>query len=332
MNILANDGIDGLAKRILEDAGHRVDADHLNPEELFQRIGEYDALTVRSATQVTQELIDAAAPNLKLIARGGVGMDNIDVDYARSRGIAVFNTPGASSLSVAELVFAHLFSGARFLYDTQRKMPLSGHTDFLNLKKSCARGIELRGKTLGIVGFGRIGQEVARIGLGIGMRILVCDQQEVDDTIRISFAGGVSVDLPVRKTELIDLYKEADFVSFHVPFTERPLLGAAEFAFLKPGVGLVNTARGGVIDEHALLDALNNGSVAFACLDVFEGEPVPNQDLLSHPRISLSPHIGAATVEAQERVGIELAHLIVDHFSDWEGASVVDLGEMSGEK
>lgn len=317
MNILANDGIDAVGKKMLEEAGHVVDTDHLIPEELILRIREYDAITVRSATRIGKELIDAA-PNLKLIARGGVGMDNIDVDYARSRGIAVYNTPGASSLSVAELVFAHLFSGVRFLYDTQRKMPITGRTDFLNLKKACARGIELRGKTLGIVGFGRIGQEVARIGLGLGMQIVVCDQRDIADTIQVSFAGGVAVDLPVRQAELIDLYKEADFVSFHVPYTDKPLLGASEFAFLKQGVGLVNTARGGVIDEYALLESLNKGQVAFACLDVFEGEPVPNQALLAHPRISLSPHIGAATVEAQERVGVELALLIVEHFQRHE--------------
>lgn len=328
MKILANDGIDAVGKTILENAGYIVDTVHLTADELLLRLCDYDAITVRSATQIGPELIDAA-PNLKLIGRGGVGMDNIDVDYARSRGIAVFNTPGASSLSVAELVFAHLLSGARFLYDTQRKMPVQGQTDFLKLKKSCGKGIELRGKTLGIVGFGRIGQEVARIGLGLGMNILVCDEHEVAETIAVSFSGGVTVDLPIRKADLIDLYMEADFVSFHVPFTEQPLLGASEFTFLKQGVGLVNTARGGIIDEGALLAALDSGQVAFACLDVFDCEPVPRQDLLSHPRVSLSPHIGAATCEAQERVGRELAELIVGYLTSYEAPSTVGRTEIT---
>lgn len=313
MKILANDGIDPVGKNILEQAGFIVDTQHIKAEDLSVRLNDYDAITVRSATQLPKELIDAA-PNLKLIGRGGVGMDNIDVAYARSKGIKVVNTPAASSLSVAELVFSHLFSGVRFLYDSQRKMPVEGASSFAKLKKAYAKGVELRGKTLGIIGFGRIGQEVARIGLGLGMHVIVSDLLDVPETISVSFASGHTVDLPVQKKDLIELYMESDFISFHVPFTDAPVLGKSEFAFLKQGVGLVNTSRGGVIDEEALLEALDSGSISFAGLDVFQHEPVPSQVVLDHPKISLSPHIGAATGEAQERVGVELANLIVSHF------------------
>lgn len=314
MRILANDGIDPAGKIILEEHGFVVDTKHINQDDLHKHLNRYDAITVRSATELTKELIDSA-PNLKLIGRGGVGMDNIDVAYARSKGIKVVNTPAASSMSVAELVFAHLFSGARFLYDSQRKMPIEGNSRFSHLKKSYAGGMELRGKTIGIIGFGRIGQEVARIGLCLGMNVIVSDLLEVPPTIPVVFANGYTVELPVEKKELVDLFMESDFISIHVPFTEKPILGKTEFAFLKQGVGIVNTSRGGVIDEEALLDALDTGLLSFAGLDVFNNEPYPNTALLAHPKISLSPHIGAATHEAQARVGTELATLIVEYFS-----------------
>jgi len=315
MRILANDGIDLSAKLMLEQTGFQVDTEHIKQEELPHRIHEYDAITVRSATQVPKELIDLA-PKLKLIGRGGVGMDNIDVSYARSKGIAVINTPAASSLSVAELVFAHLFSGVRFLYDAQRRMPLEGDSAFARLKKSYAQGTELRGKTIGVVGFGRIGQEVAGIGLGLGMNVLVCDLHEVPATLNVSFPNGIEVAFPIFKREFHELLKEVDFISFHVPYTEQPLLGREEFGMIKPGVGIINTSRGGVVDESALIEALDSERVSFAGLDVFKDEPTPSQDILSHPKVSLSPHIGAATVEAQERVGTELASLIVSHFKN----------------
>lgn len=313
MKLLANDGIDPVGKFMLEQAGFQVETTHIKQEELPGRIHEFDAITVRSATQLRKELIDLA-PRLRLIGRGGVGMDNIDVSYARSKGIKVVNTPAASSLSVAELVFAHLFSGVRFLYDSQRRMPLEGDTAFARLKKSYAGGTELRGKTIGVVGFGRIGQEVARIGLGLGMNVLVCDLNEVPPTLSVSFAHGIEVDLPIFKKDLQELLREADFISFHVPYTEKPLMGTLEFADVKPGIGIINTSRGSVIDESALIAALDSGLVSFAGLDVFEDEPTPNQEILAHSKVSLSPHIGAATVEAQERVGTELASLILAHF------------------
>lgn len=310
MRILANDGIDPVGKQMLEEAGFVVDTQHIPQEELADKLNQYDAITVRSATKVRKELIDAC-PNLKLIGRGGVGMDNIDVAYARQKGLKVINTPAASSLSVAELVFAHLLGGVRFLYDAQRKMPVEGNTGFSGLKKAYAKGTELRGKTLGIVGFGRIGQEVARIGLGLGMDVVVSDIFQVPPVISVTFSGGIQVELPVKQMELPELYQAADFISFHVPFTDKALLGAEEFGWLKNGVGLVNASRGGVIDEDALIDALDAGKVAFAALDVFENEPTPKTSILSHPKISLTPHIGAATGEAQERIGVELASLII---------------------
>lgn len=315
--ILANDGIDAVAKSILEREGFEVDTTHYKPEEFARQLPLVDAITVRSATQITKELIDLA-PRLSLIGRGGVGMDNIDVAYALSKGIKVINTPAASSLSVAELVFAHLFSGIRFLYDANRKMPIEGNTRFAALKKAYSQGTELRGKKMGIVGFGRIGQEVGRIALGLGMDVLAFDLYAVPETLKVKFTHGIEVDLPVRKVEFDILLAEADFISFHVPHTQAPILGKAEFNKLKASVGLINTSRGSAIDEDELLLALNDGRVGFAGLDVFNNEPTPKNELLIHPKISLSPHIGAATGEAQERIGVELADQIIAHFRQVE--------------
>ncbi len=312
MNILANDGIDPLGKQLLENAGFTVDDNHIPQEQLAVRLQDYDAITVRSATKVRKELIDVC-PNLKLIGRGGVGMDNIDVEYARSKGIAVVNTPAASSLSVAELVFAHFLGGVRFLYDSQRKMPVEGDTNFGGLKKAYAKGVELRGKTLGIVGIGRIGRETAKVGLGLGMDVIVSDLFEAPKSLPLALSGGITVEVPIHQVEISELLQRADFISLHVPFTDKPIIGKAEFELLKPGVGIVNASRGGVIDELALIEALDSGKVAFAGLDVFDDEPTPRKALLTHPKVSLSPHIGAATGEAQERIGEELANLIIAH-------------------
>lgn len=311
MRILANDGIDAAGKKLLEEAGFEVDTNHIPQEELAEKLNTYDAVTVRSATKLRQALIDQC-PNIKAIGRGGVGMDNIDVDYARSKGIAVINTPAASSLSVAELVFAHLLNGVRFLFDANRKMPVEGDTNFAGLKKAYAKGVELRGKTIGVVGFGRIGRETAKVALGLGMDVIYTDLFDGPSTLSVSFSGGVTVELPVKQVSFEELLKASDFISLHVPFLDKPAIGQAEFALLKDGVGLVNASRGGVIDELALIEALDSGTVSFAALDVFDNEPTPRKELLSHPRISLTPHIGAATNEAQERIGIELAELLID--------------------
>jgi len=314
IKILANDGIDPIGKRMLEDAGFFVETNNIPQDELPVRLQEYDAITVRSATKVRKPLIDAC-PNLKLIGRGGVGMDNIDVDYAKEKGIGVYNTPASSSLSVAELVFGQLFGCVRFLYDSNRKMPVEGGTKFNDLKKAYAKGIELRNKTLGILGFGRIGREVAKIAIGVGMDVMAYDIYDFGTDLEIILGGGNIVRAKVQKATLEEVIQNADFITVHTPFIDKPILGAAELAQTKKGVGLVNISRGGLIDELALIDALNSGQVSFAALDVFDNEPTPREEILKHPKISLTPHIGAATNEAQERIGAELASLIIQHFN-----------------
>lgn len=309
--ILANDGIDAVGKEMLEKAGFTVITDKVAQEQLAAEINDkgYTALTVRSATKVRKELIDAC-PNLKVIARGGVGMDNIDVDYAKEKGIAVINTPAASSNSVAELVFAHAFSAVRFLYDSNRQMPDS-EGKFEELKKKYAKGIELRGKTFGIVGFGRIGQSVAKMALGLGMKVLAFDPFVTEATIQLDI-DGLDQPVPVKVTTvgMEKLLQNSDFITFHVPGGK--LISKHEIASMKNGVILINTARGGVIKEDDLLEALNSGKVACAGLDVFENEPRPSVAILKNPKVSLTPHIGAATNEAQERIGVELAEKLIE--------------------
>jgi D-3-phosphoglycerate dehydrogenase len=249
-----------------------------------------------------------------LIGRGGVGMDNIDVEYARSQGISVVNTPAASSLSVAELVFSHLFTGIRFLQDANRKMPVEGSTQFNNLKKAYAKGTELSGKTIGIIGFGRIGRATAKVALGLGMNVLAYDLYPLETEITLEFQGGKSINIPIKTVALDEVIAGSDFISLHTPFADKPILGEEEFAKMKKGVGIVNCSRGGTIDEPALIAALDSGKVSFAGLDVFDNEPTPLAEILTHPKISLTPHIGASTNEAQERIGTELATLIIEHF------------------
>ncbi|MBX3164350.1 MAG: D-2-hydroxyacid dehydrogenase [Bacteroidetes bacterium] len=309
--ILANDGIDSAGKAMLEKAGFTVITEKVAQENLAKEINEknYSALTVRSATKVRKDVIDAC-PNLKVIARGGVGMDNIDVEYAKSKNIMVINTPAASSNSVAELVFAHLFNAVRFLYESNRQIPVNGNTKFDELKKKYAKGIELNGKTIGIIGFGRIGQYVAKIALGCGMKVLAFDPfvKEADVTLTIHGANDVSV--KIKTTSLEELISNSDMITLHVP--SGKVITAKEIEQMKNGVILVNAARGGVIDENDLIAGLNSGKIAHACLDVFENEPTPNEAILKHPKISLTPHIGAATNEAQERIGIELAEKLIE--------------------
>lgn len=312
MKILANDGIDPIGKRMLEEAGFTVDTNNIPQDQLKDRLNEYDAVTVRSATKIRKDLIDAC-PNIKLIGRGGVGMDNIDVDYARSKSIAVVNTPAASSLSVAELVFAHFFTGVRFLQDSNREMPQRGDSAFNELKKNYAKGIELRGKTLGILGFGRIGREAAKIAYGLGMNIMAYDLFEFNAETEISFADNQLIRFKVQVATKEEVLKNADFITLHVPAVDgKAVIGAEELAMMKKGAALVNCARGGVVDEQALIESLNANHISFAGLDVFDNEPTPQNAILSHAKISLSPHIGAATNEAQERIGVELAQRIIE--------------------
>lgn len=312
MKILANDGISASGVEQLTQAGFEVITTNVAQEQLVQYINENQivALLVRSATTARKDLIDAC-PSLKIIGRGGVGMDNIDVEYAREKGLSVINTPSASSLSVAELVFAHLFGCVRFLHDSNRNMPLEGESNFKGLKKAYAKGIELRGKTMGIIGFGRIGQEVAKIALGIGMKVVAADKFIDKANVDVSLFDGSSVSVTINTEEVDAVIKQSDFISLHMPAQKEYVIGAKEFGMMKDGAGIINAARGGVIDEVALVAALDSNKLAFACLDTFENEPQPEIKLLMHPKISLTPHIGAATLEAQDRIGSELAAQII---------------------
>jgi D-3-phosphoglycerate dehydrogenase len=313
MKVLANDGISQSGIDALEANGFEVITTNVAQEQLIDYINEnkVTVLLVRSATTARKDLVDSC-PSLKIIGRGGVGMDNIDVEYAREQGLKVINTPAASSASVAELVFAHLYGGVRFLYDSNRNMPLEGETNFKGLKKAYAKGIELRGKTIGIIGFGRIGQEVAKIALGVGMRVIAADKFMEKATVQVALFDGQTVDVDIKIQSQESLLAESDFISLHVPAQKDYVIGTSEFSQMKDGAALVNAARGGVIDEVALLKALDSGKLSFAGLDTFEEEPRPAMQVLMHSKISLTPHIGAATGEAQDRIGEELAQQIAD--------------------
>ena len=313
MKVLANDGISNSGIEALEAAGFEVLTTTVAQEQLEDYINKQDitVLLVRSATKVRKDLIDACE-SLKVIGRGGVGMDNIDVQYARDKGLKVINTPAASSQSVAELVFAHLYGGVRFLHDANRHMPLEGDKRFKELKKNYAKGVELRGKTLGIVGFGRIGQEVAKIAIGVGMKVVASDVYVDKATVKLNFFDGQSANFEIETISMDELFRQADLITLHVPAQDDYVIGKDQFEKMKNGVGIVNAARGGVIDEVALVNALESGKVAFAGLDTFEQEPSPAVKVLMNGRISLTPHIGAATNEAQDRIGTELAEQIID--------------------
>ena len=312
MKILANDGISSNGVEELEAAGFEVSTTTVAQEQLENYINSENitVLLVRSATKVRKDLIDAC-PSLKIIGRGGVGMDNIDVDYAREKGLHVINTPAASSESVAELVFAHLFSGVRFLYDSNRNMPLDGDSKFKALKKAYAKGTELRGKTLGVIGFGRIGQATAKIGLGLGMKVVAFDPFMEKAAVTVPFFDGQSVTFNITIDSKEDVLKQADFLTLHVPAQKEFVIGKAELELMKDGAGLINAARGGVVDEVAMVEALKSGKLALAGVDTFENEPTPAIQVLMTPNISLTPHIGAATTQAQERIGSELATQII---------------------
>lgn len=310
--ILANDGISQSGIDVLTTAGYEVITTNVAQEQLISYINENKiaVLLVRSATTARKDLIDSC-PDLKVIGRGGVGMDNIDVAYAREKGLNVINTPAASSSSVAELVFAHLFGGVRFLYDSNRNMPLEGESNFKGLKKAYAKGIELRGKTIGIIGFGRIGQEVAKIALGVGMKVIAADKYMDAAELSVELFDGSSLSVKIETIPVADVLEQSDYISLHVPAQKDYVIGKKEFGKMKSGAAIINAARGGVIDEVALIEALDNNKLAFACLDTFENEPKPEIKLLMHPKISLTPHIGAATLEAQDRIGVELGEQII---------------------
>ena len=316
IKVLANDGISQSGIDALQAKGFEVIIEKVAQENLIAYINseKIEVLLVRSATTAREELIDSCK-SLKIIGRGGVGMDNIDVSYARDKGLEVYNTPAASSASVAELVFAHLFGMVRFLYESNRQMPLEGDSNFKELKKAYSGGKELAGKTLGIIGFGRIGQEVAKRAIGLGMNVLAHDKFTTEANITLNFFNGDKKTFTVETTSLENVLENSDFVTLHVPKTgDKAVIGAEEIGLMKTGAGIVNTARGGVIDEDALMFSLDKGKLAYAALDVFNNEPNPSMHLMMHNSLSLTPHIGAATEEAQDRIGTELAEKIITFF------------------
>lgn len=313
MKVLANDGISKAGELALKEAGIEVLDNRVAQDHVINFINEnnVDVLLVRSATKVKQDIIDAC-PGLQIIGRGGIGMDNIDVEYAKSKGIQIINTPTASSKSVAELVFAHFFSLARFLHESNRLMPLEGETHFNAMKKSFSNAYELSGKTLGVIGFGSIGQEVVKMGIALGMKVKVLTRKPKTKTLSLSFFDGQSVSFEIESTNDSDaFYKDTDFISINTPKTNEYIIDTEQFEKMKDGVYIVNTARGGVINEVSLLDFIESGKVAGAALDVFENEPTPELVLLMNPSLSLSPHVGGNTVDAQEKIGVELAEQII---------------------
>lgn len=311
--ILANDGIHPKGKQLLEEAGFEVVTNKVAQEDLAGQLSAFDGLIVRSATKVREtDLINPG--NLKLIGRAGVGLDNIDLDFANKRGIKVFNTPGASSKAVASLAMSHILAISRNLHQAARLMPVEGANQFAQLKKKFAGGFELENKTIGIIGFGRIGQELAQMAIGLGMNVLAYDALYQPVKLNCKYAAK-EIEVPLKPISLNELYKSSDIISLHIPSQGgKAVINKAEFDLMKNGVILINTSRGGLIDETALLEALNSGKVGAAGLDVFENEPNPRADLLAHPNVSATPHIGAETEEAQERIGIELAENIIGFF------------------
>ena len=316
--VLVNDGISQAGIDALTAKGFNVVTEKVNQEDLITTINSenYEVLLVRSTTTVRKDMIDAC-PNLKIIGRCGVGMDNIDMKYAREKGINVINTPAASSSSVAELVFAHLFGMVRFLFDSNRQMPLSGDSDFKGLKKSYAGGRELVGKTLGIIGFGRIGKEVAKRAIGLGMNVMAHDKFVEEANITLEFFNGDKKSFTIETKSIEEVLKNSDFITLHTPkIGDKAVIGAEEIGMMKTGAGIINAARGGVVDETALMFALDKKKLAYAGLDVFDNEPNPSIHICMHNAISLTPHIGAATLEAQDRIGTELANQIATHFGE----------------
>ena len=291
MKVLISDGLSKKGQEILENAGIEFVNEHYEPEELVEKIKDFECILVRSATKVPKEVIDAGE-KLVCIARGGAGIDNIDHQYAKTKGIPTLNTPAANSASVAELAIAHMFSLARNLHKSNVTMRKG------EWNKKQYKGIELNAKTLGLVGCGKIGQLTAGIANALGMKVLGYDPY-------VKEAEGI------KMVSMDDLLAHADYVSVHVPKQPEPVIGAAEIAKMKDGVYIINCARGGVVDEKALLDALNSGKVAGAGIDVYVEEPTKNMELVSHPNVSVTPHVGASTAEAQERVGSEIAEKIV---------------------
>ena len=311
MKILITDGMEESGVQALRALQHEVLLQKVSAEELPRLLSQHDGIIVRSATKVRKDTIDQC-PNLRFIARGGVGMDNIDVDYARSKGIKVINTPAASSRSVAELVMAHLLGITRSLQLTNRE--LKDAESFASLKKKLSNSTEIESKNLLLIGCGRIGKELAKMAVACGMKVIVHDPfiQELKLQIHIA-EHRINLDIP-----LVDLeqgLKQADYISLHAPFSGQAILSETEFALMKKNAFIINASRGENINETALLHALNEGKIAGAALDVFSNEPNVLPELLAHPQIAVTPHIGASTLEAQERIAMELVDQIQHNFS-----------------
>lgn len=319
--VLANDGIAIEALNTLKEAGFEVFDVQVAQSQLASYINKnaIEVLLVRSATKITQDII-AECPTLKVIGRAGVGLDNIDLVAAKKAGIKVINTPSASAKAVAELAMAHLLGGIRFLHDANRSMPLEGDTNFKGLKKAFSLGRELSNKTLGIIGFGAIGQATAKLALGMGMKVIYHDPQVDSITLDLSFFDEQSLSFTLESKTKEFVIKNSDYISLHLPSQEEYTISKEEMYQMKKGVGIINTARGSVLDTVALVEALDDEQVSFAGLDVFESEPSPEIQLLMHPKISLSPHIGGGTLEAQNRIGEELVDKII-HFYKKEKVS-----------
>ncbi len=294
MKILISDGLRPKGLQLLKDAGIDFDIKFYEHDELVKVIPEYDCIIVRSATKVPKDVIDAGK-NLKAICRAGTGIDNIDHVYARSIGIPVLNAPGENSASVSELVFAHLFAMTRFIPQANITMR-NGEWN-----KKQYKGVELFGKTIGVIGFGRIGQITARMALNFGMKVLAYDITNPKADLNVEFT-----------TDLEKVLKNSDFITLHTPKLEKPVIGKQEFALMQDGVYLVNCARGGVVDEEALLEALDSGKLAGAGIDTFVNEPKPNLKLVNHPKVCATPHVGANTNDALDRVGIVIAKKAID--------------------
>ena len=309
--ILVNDGISEEGKRRLIEYQFHVIDEHVKQKDLIKFIqkNKIIALLVRSATQVKRDIIDSC-PTIKLIGRGGVGMDNIDVEYAKKKGIDVINTPNASSRSVAELVFTHLFSLVRNTYQSNRTMPLEGDSNFKELKKIYSNGQELSGKTIGILGFGKIGQEVAKIAIGIGMKVLFFDPKVKEKELELVFLHKQKITFKLKRTDYEELLEQSEIISLHIPKQNKPLITKKELQMMQKGVFLINTSRGGIIDETDLINFLQSRHINSIGLDVYENEPNPSIKILMDKHIALSPHIGASTIEAQKRIGLELAEQI----------------------
>ena len=308
MIVLANDGISQNSKKELVDLNFKIFDTKINQSELIRYINNnhIEIILVRSATIINSEILNNCK-SIKLIGRAGVGLDNIDLISAKKNNVRVFNTPNASSISVAELVISHLLSANRNLHITNRSMPLNGETKFKEIKSHSSECKEVMFKTLGIVGLGRIGQEVAKRAFSLGMNVIAFDKKIEKIKIHLDHIKNQNIFFDLKISSMNDVLKESDFITLHIPkINDKPFIGRDEFDIMKKGVGIINTSRGGLIDESELIKFLNNKKVSFAALVVYENEPTPNIQLLMHDKISLSPHIGGSTVEAQERIGNEI--------------------------